>query len=95
MNNVYVVDSLICAPDDIHPIADGEFPGDEAKTTPDRKNITELDGLQEEWYKEAKSQTMETLSTFITGLVSNYEHDYGTICHAITASFLEIGRAHV
>lgn len=51
-----------------------------------RKTINEEDGLHKEWYKEAKEQTLETLPEFIKKLTENYEHDYGTICHAITSA---------
>jgi len=51
-----------------------------------KKIITEEMKLQDEWYKEAKDQTLETLPEFINKLINNYSHDYGTICHAITAS---------
>jgi len=52
----------------------------------DPKKITEEMKLQEQWYKDAKNVAIETLSDFVRSLVKNYEHDYGTICHAVTAS---------
>lgn len=48
--------------------------------------ITEEDGLHKEWYEEASKQTLETLPAFLNKLVSEYDHDYGTICHATAAS---------
>lgn len=48
--------------------------------------ITESMKLQEEWYKEAAEMTLEKLPEFLDKLQNFYEHDYGTICHAITAS---------
>ena len=51
-----------------------------------KKTITEEMKLQDEWYKEAKEQTLETLPEFMRKLAEDYEHDYGTICHAITAA---------
>jgi len=47
--------------------------------------INEEMGLHHEWYEEAEKQTMETLNEFINHLIEDYEHDYGTICHAIAA----------
>lgn len=51
-----------------------------------RKAITEEQRVHKEWYKEAKDKniTIETLPTFINHLVNDYEHDYGTIVHALT-----------
>lgn len=48
--------------------------------------ITERDGLQDQWYKEAKVMTVEKLPAFIAKLTTAYSHDYGTICHAISAA---------
>jgi len=56
--------------------------------------ITEEMNIQEEWYKEAEKirfcviNPKKDLFKFIKKLVNNYQHDYGTICHAITASAL-------
>lgn len=50
-----------------------------------KKKVTEEMGLHKEWYVDAKNQTLETLPDFIKGLLDDYEHDYGTICHALTA----------
>lgn len=47
--------------------------------------ITEEMQLHKEWYKQANEQTMETLSDFINHLIKDYDHDYGTICHALAA----------
>lgn len=38
------------------------------------------------WYVEAKTQTLDTINAFIAKLATEYSHDYGTICHAITAA---------
>lgn len=50
------------------------------------KFITEEMKEHEQWYKEAKSITIETLPEFIRKLAEDYQHDYGTICHAITSA---------
>ncbi len=49
------------------------------------KRITEEDNEQEQWYKEAKEQTLDTLPDFLKHLLNDYGHDYGTICHALAA----------
>lgn len=51
-----------------------------------RKKITEEDGTHEQWMLDAKTQTLATLPNFLRMLTEDYEHDYGTICHAIAAA---------
>lgn len=53
----------------------------------DKRKITEEDGVQKVWYEQAQSKemTLGTLPEFIHHLAYDYEHDYGTICHAIAA----------
>jgi hypothetical protein len=58
-----------------------------------REPITEKDNKQEEWYKEADEQTLETLPDFLDMLASKYTHDYGTICHAVTAAAIGAAKA--
>lgn len=55
--------------------------------------ITEEMNLHKEWYELAKKQTIESLSPFVSGLVNNYEHDFGTIIHAVAASALAAAHA--
>lgn len=47
--------------------------------------ITEEMRLEKEWFAEAKKQTLETLPAFINHVMNDYVHDYGTVCHAISA----------
>lgn len=54
----------------------------------DKKTITEEMKIHERWFEEARKQTVDTLPEFVRHLVEDYEHDYGTICHAITAAGL-------
>lgn len=49
------------------------------------KPINEEMHLEEEWFNQARKQTVETLATFINHLMNDYRHDYGTVCHAIAA----------
>lgn len=53
-----------------------------------KTRITEEMKIHEKWFEEAKKQTVDTLPNFVRHLVEDYEHDYGTICHAITAAGL-------
>lgn len=50
--------------------------------------ITEEMHLEEEWFKQAEKQTVETLPAFINHLMNDYVHDYGTVCHAVAACAL-------
>jgi hypothetical protein len=51
-----------------------------------REKITEEMGIHKEWMKEAEQMTKENLLPFIEKLLTKYEHDYGTICHATAAA---------
>jgi hypothetical protein len=46
----------------------------------DHKSI--IDG----WFAEAAKQTVATLPDFIERICGGYQHDYGTICHAVAAA---------
>lgn len=50
--------------------------------------ITEEMEIHKLWFDQAKHQTRETLMGFINDLLEGYGHDYGTICHAISAGAL-------
>lgn len=54
----------------------------------DKKKITEKEGLQNDWYARARKMTADDLPKFISELIGEYEHDYGTICHAVAAAAL-------
>jgi len=57
------------------------------------EQITEEMKIHEEWFVEAKTITTETLPAFIRKLTENYNHDYGTIVHAITAAAIAAATA--
>ncbi len=57
------------------------------------KQIKEEDNEQEQWYKDAHEQTLDTLPYFINHLLNDYQHDYGTICHALAAGAVATTRA--
>ena len=50
--------------------------------------ITEEMNLHEQWYKDARNQTIDTIGEFTRHLMEDYRHDYGTVCHAIAASMM-------
>ena len=50
-----------------------------------RKPITEDMRLQDEWYKCAYNMKPDDFSEFFRELTEDYEHDYGTVCHAMAA----------
>lgn len=51
-----------------------------------RKTITEDMQLEKEWFEQArKIKTVEELSKFVDHMLNEYNHDYGTACHAIAA----------
>lgn len=43
---------------------------------------------EKEWFEQAKKQTLETLPEFVRHVMNDYGHDYGTVCHAISACAL-------
>jgi len=53
-----------------------------------KKEICEEMELQNEWYKQAEKMQYKDLFKFIHKLMFKYKHDYGTICHAITACII-------
>jgi hypothetical protein len=57
------------------------------------KKISEDMNLQSEWYELAKKQTLASLPAFVSGLANDYEHDFGTIIHAVAASALAASHA--
>jgi len=48
----------------------------------------EFEAIKAMWFEEAKKVTPKTLPRFIDMLIHGYEHDYGTICHAMSAAAL-------
>lgn len=54
--------------------------------TPERIKINEESGVHNDWFKEAASITVDTIGDFVKKLANNYEHDYGTIVHAMAAA---------
>lgn len=51
----------------------------------EKKAITEDMRLQDEWYKKAKCMKPNDFLEFFRELTEDYEHDYGTVCHAMAA----------
>lgn len=59
-----------------------------------KKSITEEDGLQQEWYEDASHITRANLQEFINHIMDDYDHDYGTYCHALTAAAIATVHAY-
>jgi hypothetical protein len=59
----------------------------------ERVQITEETKVTETWYKEAKQQNFGTLYKFLSNLCYKYEHDYGTIIHAMAAGAIATATA--
>ena len=43
----------------------------------------EFKTIKQDWEKKSKAATLETLPDFLKELSESYNHDYGTICHAV------------
>lgn len=52
------------------------------------EKINEEMHIEKEWFAEAKKQRLLMLPVFINHVMNDYEHDYGTVCHAIAACAL-------
>lgn len=51
-----------------------------------RQRIQEEDGIHKTWMEEARAvKTVEAFVAFHDKLMNTYNHDYGTICHAVAA----------
>lgn len=46
----------------------------------------ETSNIIDSWFKDATKVTPNTIGSFVKSLLVNYEHDYGTICHAVAAA---------
>lgn len=53
-----------------------------------KMSITEEMHLEKEWFEQARKQNLETLPEFMNHILNDYCHDYGTICHAVSACAL-------
>lgn len=49
------------------------------------QHINEAMQIHNEWYKEANDITLDNLPEFLNKLLTEYKHDYGTICHALAS----------
>ena len=47
--------------------------------------VTEEDNIHDQWFEEAANQKRETYMDFFSHLMDDYEHDYGTVTHAVGA----------
>lgn len=54
-----------------------------------KQQIDESMHLEKEWFEQAgEVKTIEELETFVNHILNDYEHDYGTACHAVAACAL-------
>lgn len=53
----------------------------------------EFQEIKKTWQDKANKATIETLPAFLTELTENYQHDYGTICHATAIAAKAAARA--
>ena len=53
-----------------------------------KKTITEEMHLEKEWFEQASCMKEEDLPDFFKKMVHEYDHDYGTACHAVAACAL-------
>ena len=60
---------------------------------PERLVITEWENVQQEWYAAARAMTVAKLPEFVRHLTEDYDHDYGTLCHAVAAAALAAAHA--
>ena len=59
-----------------------------------KQSVTEKDkNVIEQWFEDAKKQTLDTLPVFLKHLTEDYDHDYGTICKAMAAAMIATGRS--
>lgn len=52
----------------------------------DKQVITEEMHVHDAWYEQARRMTVGDLPEFVRHLTQDYQHDYGTICHAVAAA---------
>lgn len=57
------------------------------------RKITEEMGIHKEWYIAAETMTVKKLPEFIVHLTTDFEHAYGTMCHAIAAAAIASAKA--
>lgn len=59
-----------------------------------KQAITEKDrNIIAGWDAETNEVTLETLPQFLKKLTEDYEHDYGTICHAVAVAAVAAAKA--
>lgn len=59
------------------------FPKDPKKIT-----VREEDEPEKEWFAEARKMELDRLPAFIEHVLHDYNHDYGTVVHAVSACAL-------
>ena len=52
---------------------------------PNKETVREEDHPEKEWFKEAGDMKLDKLQEFMDRMLNHYNHDYGTIVHAVSA----------
>ena len=60
---------------------------------PNKETVTEEMHPEKAWFAEARKITEEELPDFFARIVHGYNHDYGTMCHAVAACALAAAAA--
>lgn len=55
---------------------------------PNKETVTEEMHPEKAWFKEASKMKADYLPEFYARMVHGYNHDYGTMCHAVAACAL-------
>lgn len=55
---------------------------------PNKETVTEEMHPEKAWFAEARKMTEEELPDFYARIIHGYNHDYGTVCHAVAACAL-------
>lgn len=55
---------------------------------PNKETVTEEMHPEKAWFKAAGNMTEEELPYFFARIIHGYNHDYGTVCHAVSACAL-------
>lgn len=55
---------------------------------PNKETVTEEMHPEKAWFAEAGKMTEEELPDFYARIIHGYNHDYGTMCHAVAACAL-------
>jgi len=58
-----------------------------------KEGTDEFKAIKKQWQEQAGKATIDNIAEFMTDLTTKYQHDYGTICHAIAIAAKAAARA--